>query len=363
MQKVTIVLPTYNGEKYIRESIDSILSQTYTDWELIIVNDCSTDNTPKIIQQYSREDKRIRIINNSVNKKLPESLNIGFKYASGEYLTWTSDDNYYLCNAISKMVNFLDENREEHMVCAKMDVIDQSGRIIGQNDDYDNHKNLYRNCVGACFLYRKGVIREVGEYNPEWFLVEDYEYWMRVLFKYKNIAWLPDTLYRYRYHVNSLTETRKWEIKRQVCRLRKRYIREICTYLNRDIKYLGAIYRNTMTTHPNEVEIISIIEKEIPMFSIVKRYNTDMDTVIYGAGDYGNRALKRVGSKALYYIDSNQSKIGKKMNGLQIKSLDEYIKNGMQGQLMIAVSDEKVGEIIAKIYDKGIKTCCFYEDA
>ena len=51
------------------------------------------------------------------------------------------------------------------------------------------------------------------------------------------------------------------------------------------------------------------------------------------------------------------------MNGLQIKSLDEYIKNGMQSQLMIAVSDEKVGEIIAKIYDKGIKTCCFYEDA
>ena len=130
MPKVSIVLPTYNGEKYIRESIDSILNQTFTDWELIIVNDCSTDNTVNIIQEYAEKDKRIKIINNKKNEKLPNSLNIGFREAIGEYLTWTSDDNVYLNRAIEEMVKFLEENLEYQMVCARMDFIDKNGNFM-----------------------------------------------------------------------------------------------------------------------------------------------------------------------------------------------------------------------------------------
>ena len=104
MPKVSIVLPTYNGEKFIRESIDSILYQTFTDWELIIVNDCSTDGTPNIVNRYAASDSRIRVIHNKENQKLPESLNIGFREARGEYLTWTSDDNMYLPSALEKMI-------------------------------------------------------------------------------------------------------------------------------------------------------------------------------------------------------------------------------------------------------------------
>ena len=90
--KVSIILPTYNGKKYIRDSIESIINQTYTNWELIIVNDCSTDDTQKIIEEYQQKDKRIIVINNEKNLKLPASLNRGFEEASGEYYTWTSDD-------------------------------------------------------------------------------------------------------------------------------------------------------------------------------------------------------------------------------------------------------------------------------
>ena len=107
MPKVSIVLPTYNGEKYIKESIESILSQTLTDWELIIVNDCSKDTTASIISEYASEDDRIKIITNEQNQKLPESLNIGFRQACGEYLTWTSDDNMYKPQALKTMRNVL----------------------------------------------------------------------------------------------------------------------------------------------------------------------------------------------------------------------------------------------------------------
>ena len=99
MSEISIVLPTYNGEQYISQSIDSILKQTFPDWELIIVNDCSTDHTLEIVKQYAEKDHRIKIVNNSINKKLPSSLNIGFQHSCGNFLTWTSDDNLYHENA------------------------------------------------------------------------------------------------------------------------------------------------------------------------------------------------------------------------------------------------------------------------
>ncbi|HXL56803.1 MAG TPA: glycosyltransferase family 2 protein, partial [Chitinophagaceae bacterium] len=97
---ISIVLPTYNGSKYIRTSIESCLNQTFTDFELIIVNDCSTDNTASIIEEYAAKDSRIIIIHNAFNKKLPLSLNTGFDIAKGKYHTWTSDDNYFAPNAL-----------------------------------------------------------------------------------------------------------------------------------------------------------------------------------------------------------------------------------------------------------------------
>ena len=90
---ISIILPTYNGEKYLSQAIESILSQTEQDWELILVNDCSTDRTGDICQAYTLKDPRIRVIHNEGNRKLPGSLNRGFREAHGDYLTWTSDDN------------------------------------------------------------------------------------------------------------------------------------------------------------------------------------------------------------------------------------------------------------------------------
>ena len=87
MPKISIVLPTFNGERYLKSSIHSILSQTFPDWELIIVDDCSTDGTADIIKRYAQSDSRIRVIRNEKNQKLPGSLNIGFSVAKGEYLT------------------------------------------------------------------------------------------------------------------------------------------------------------------------------------------------------------------------------------------------------------------------------------
>ncbi len=106
---VSVILPVYNGEDTIAESIDSVLAQTYQNLELVIVNDCSTDGTQAILKEYEAKDRRVRVIDNSVNLKLPRSLNVGFSDAKGEYLTWTSDDNLYHPSAIEEMAAVLDK--------------------------------------------------------------------------------------------------------------------------------------------------------------------------------------------------------------------------------------------------------------
>ena len=106
---ISVILPVYNGERFLAQSIESVIAQKYDNWELVILDDCSTDATPNIIQKYAKEDKRIKYYRNEQNLKLPGNLNKGFSIAKGSYLTWTSDDNKYRDNALEKMYNVIQD--------------------------------------------------------------------------------------------------------------------------------------------------------------------------------------------------------------------------------------------------------------
>jgi glycosyltransferase involved in cell wall biosynthesis len=205
---VSIVLPTYNGAKYLRHSIESCLMQTYRNIELIVVDDNSTDNTREIVAGFA--DDRIKYIRHLVNKRLPTALNTGFANASGEYLTWTSDDNFYLTVAIEKMLSYLKENNCDFVYGAYYSF---------RNDDLKDAKVVRLppdsslkevNFIRACFLYSRRIREDVGDYNPETELSEDYDYWIRISKKYR-ICYLPEPLYYYRYHPGALFSKRYWE--------------------------------------------------------------------------------------------------------------------------------------------------------
>ncbi len=221
--KVSIVLPTYNGEQYLKDSIESIKNQTYRDWELIIVNDCSTDHTHDIIREYGTGDERIRVIENEENQKLPMSLNIGFQSSTGEYRTWTSDDNLYEPDALERMVSVLDAHPEVGMVYADQHLIDENGKTTMTKKLPEPELFYQGNCVGACFMYRRDVALSVGEYRSELFLVEDYEYWLRIWCRSK-LMHLPEVLYRYRVHEKSLTATRHEMIMNRTAELWMSYM-------------------------------------------------------------------------------------------------------------------------------------------
>lgn len=191
----------------MRQSIESVINQTYKNWELIIIDDCSTDDTPQIAKEYANKYDRISYYRNEVNLKLPKGLNKGFSIAKGDYLTWTSDDNLYLPNAIEVMLDILIKKKVE-LVYASYYIIDENDNIIGETIAPEDSKRsiLAWNCVGACFLYTRKVYENIGEYNPDLFLVEDYEYWIRVCSKFEGVA-IHEKLYKYRSHSDNLTST------------------------------------------------------------------------------------------------------------------------------------------------------------
>lgn len=204
---VSIVLPTFNGEEFLAQSIESVLKQSYKNLELIIVNDCSTDSTPRIIEEFAKKDSRIKIIHNAINQKLPKSLNIGFNAASGEYWTWTSDDNYYLENAIEEMVAYLEENPNKVLVCTDCTIIEHNG--LKEQDFIASAKIedlISYDSVGACFLYRAKIARLTGEYDESQFKVEDYDFFLKIGLA-GEIGVIHKKHYVYRRHPNSLTHT------------------------------------------------------------------------------------------------------------------------------------------------------------
>src|SRR5690349_9470116 len=113
---VSIVLPTRNGSRYLNESLQSIVDQTWTNWELIVVNDGSTDDTGRMIDTWAAKDTRIRAVHLKTNVGVPSALNRGFAEAQGEYFTWTSDDNRYRPAAIERFMIYLQSHPDVDLV-------------------------------------------------------------------------------------------------------------------------------------------------------------------------------------------------------------------------------------------------------
>lgn len=224
---VTVVLPVFNGEDYIEESVRSVLRQTYANIELLVIDDGSTDGTAAIVDRLAGEDPRMRVIHQP-NMKLPRTLSRGFREARGEFLTWTSADNRMKADCVETMVKRLETAPAVDMVYANIDIIGPEGEPLlrsGWYADYQRpagsqHIHLPRsvsdlnvwpnNYIGAAFMYRARVARLLGDYSANRFCTEDYDYWMRVnnVFNLRHVG-IGDPIYDYRFHPASLTSRDK----------------------------------------------------------------------------------------------------------------------------------------------------------
>jgi len=211
---VSIVLPTYSRARLLEHAIRSVLRQTYRNFELIVIDDNSNDNTPEVVSSFT--DSRIRYFRNEQNLKLPRGLNKGFSLARGDYLTWTSDDNLYAFEAIERMAAVLKGWDCDFVFADYFDFaqLDAAGEPIEPRRVFlpDVPPLAERNTVGACFMYTRAVHEQVGPYDPELFLVEDYDFFIRVQKRFR-VCHIAEPLYYFSRHDDSLYCSRYAEVK------------------------------------------------------------------------------------------------------------------------------------------------------
>lgn len=210
--KISVVLPTYKRAHLIEKAIDVVLAQGYPNFELIVVNDGSPDATKDRLARVQREraDPRLIIVN-AEHGGLPRALNAGFARASGELWTWTSDDNAHLPGALSALARELALDAQAVMVFSDYLWVDEKGNRGKQVVTGPVEELVSRNVIGLCFLYRREVAEEVGPYDPEVELAEDYDYWVRIA-RVGKLIHLNRTLYEVGDFADSLTRTRGDEV-------------------------------------------------------------------------------------------------------------------------------------------------------
>ncbi len=212
LPQITVLMPVHNGEKYLREAIDSIINQTYTDFEFLIINDGSTDSSRDII--LSSDDLRIRLVDNDENMGLTKSLNKGIRHAAGEYIARQDADDVSYPKRLEKQVRFLERNRDHAAVGSCIHIINKKSKIKGTlrkplESDLISETLQKNNCIAhGSVLMRKNGLLEVGLYDESIDVAQDYDLFIRLSEKFK-LANLPDILYGWRNRKGNISNERR----------------------------------------------------------------------------------------------------------------------------------------------------------
>lgn len=231
MPKISVVMPTFNSEKHLKEAIDSILKQTFGDFELIIVDDLSSDNTKNIVLSY--QDSRIRFIENK-SKNISKALNIGILNSKGKYIARMDSDDIALPDRLKKQYEFLEKNK--HISILGSNVIE-----ISENGDFLKKSSLISNptiidalsscvvCHPTVMLRKKDLNKWNLRYNEQYNAAEDQELWARALLVV-NIYNLDDALLKYRKHPKSATIKTKKDGEKNLTYIRNNILKKLISY-------------------------------------------------------------------------------------------------------------------------------------
>jgi glycosyltransferase involved in cell wall biosynthesis len=212
---VSIILPVYNGERFIAKAVESILNQTYRLYEFIIIDDGSRDATISIINTF--HDDRIVLLQNSDNLGIVESLNKGIQKAKGEYICRMDADDISVDTRLEKQVQFLEDNKQIAVVGSQTVLIDENDREIGSEVYPVSPQNISKSIflhnpfAHGSILIRASVFKECGSYDSRFIYNEDYDLWLRIGSKYL-LANMPIQLLKRRIHDSNITVMKEIEL-------------------------------------------------------------------------------------------------------------------------------------------------------
>lgn len=203
--EVSVVMSVHNGEDYLNESINSIINQSFENFEFIIIDDGSIDNSFQILRQAENADKRIKVIKMSENQGLSIALKRGISIAKGKYVARQDIDDYSLDFRLEIQYEYMEKHKDVHVLGSNCKVVDVYGNQLYDNTNFSkikNHKNHLLNahaifCHGSAFIRSKSL-SEVGGYNEYFYYSQDSELWLRFIMKGYKIHVLDEILYCFR---------------------------------------------------------------------------------------------------------------------------------------------------------------------
>ena len=196
---ISVIMPAYNAEKYIADAIESILHQTYIDFEFIIVNDGSTDKTAEVIRSY--KDKRIIFIDRDENKGLVYSLNEGIRHAKGDFIARMDADDISVANRLELQLNYLFNHPDIDICGGSYKCFGTDNRLVEIVTEPDKiSERLFRECVMAhpTIMMRSGIVYQRELYNHDYLYAEDYELWCRLKKRGIKFGNIPEVILNYR---------------------------------------------------------------------------------------------------------------------------------------------------------------------
>ena len=227
---ISVVMSVYNGEKYLEEAIESILAQTYSNFEFIIINDGSTDGSLDVIKKYINNDKIILITRE--NKGLPCSLNEGIRLSKGKYIARMDADDISLPTRLEEQIIFMEKNRDVGICgCSVLDLDTNSKWILASYDKRLKVELLFSSVFAhpSVMIDRKMMIENNLFYNETFFQSQDFELWVRIA-KYTKFANLKNPLLRYRILEDSISRVADKNIEKRYLVIKsifERYLKQM----------------------------------------------------------------------------------------------------------------------------------------
>ncbi len=212
---ITVIMPCYNTERYINQAIESILNQTYKNFELIVIDDGSNDKTYDLAREYERKDNRVKVLKNKNSKGIAGAMNTGLDLAKGKYITRMDSDDLSKPERLMKQYKFLCENKEYNACSVNIYAIDKKGKRKSETL-FKNIKNLpkewimiYDNPVpNAPIMYSSNIIKKNNlKFDEKLKTAEDYSFLSNYIINGGKITMLEESLYEYRYHNTNISKS------------------------------------------------------------------------------------------------------------------------------------------------------------
>ena len=204
---ISVIMPVYNSSKYLEESIESILNQTFDNFELIIVYDKSKDNSKEIIEKYMKTDNRIILIENEIKSGISNALNKGLEISKGKYIARIDSDDISLPNRLEREYLFLENNKDYFLVGSNGIRIDEQGKYLEDiiyEEDPSINMSKENHIIHSSIMFRNTGIR----YGANLLYAEDYDFYLRALNMGLKLGNMPEVLVKYRMNSSSITMTK-----------------------------------------------------------------------------------------------------------------------------------------------------------